>query len=449
MSLNIACNGHKFVKSSLFRSPSYLTDLSPYISAVISSRLLATPIQLTTSAIKPLVPLAQSILPTKAANFISSGTLTCEYCLHQVTPDTFDDGRICPSLLLGKLRMPESEFILHDLLIEAQDKARERDVKSQVRSAEEQTQSSGNSDTKSDTTKPNSSSKHDISSDISSNSSSQADDSNKGSGSINLNDEISKYKDDLLIMQICPEIGLHAQKFACAHCDKNIDLDSSRLCHYDGRYYCYSCHTGSELSPIPARVLRNWDFTPKPVSRSSMQKICFLRTKPVLFNLFQINPMLYGFIDRLVEIKQIRERIQSMLKYVEICNQPNRPYLIPVPKHFLSKDLLNFYTLNDLYDINHVHDLLCQLQSTLEAHIVKSCESCRGKGYFCELCKDPMDILYPFSKNGASCNKCHTVYHKNCFQRKKKNCPRCIRISSKMDILNSQEASLSTETKSN
>lgn len=381
------CNGHKFVKSTLFTSPGYLADLSPYINAVISSKLFATPIQLTASAIKPLAPLAQSILPTKASNFILNGTLTCEYCLHQVSQDSFDDGRPCPSLLLERLQIAKDEFISADQLLEAQDK---------LRVAKEQA----------------------------------------GEQFI-----AHLYKNELLISQICPEIGLHAQSFACVDCEKDIDLSSARLCHYDGRYYCYQCHTGSSSVPIPARVLRNWDFTPKPVSKTSLQKICYLRTKPILFNLFQMNAMLYGFINRLVEIKQIRERIQSMLRYLQVCGQGDKPYLLPVPKHFLDAELVNYFTLNDLFDINQVYDTLSQLQQTLETHIVRKCESCRGKGYYCELCKDPHDILYPFSKNGASCNKCRTVYHKNCFHRKKKNCPRCVRLNLKRSSTSTLEQS--------
>lgn len=450
---DIMCNGHRFVKSTLFQSPGYLADLSPYITAVISSRLLATPIQITANAIKPLAPLAQSILPTRATNFILSGTLTCEYCLHQVSQDSFDDGRACPSILLEKLDITSSEFVLADQLVEAQERIHVIRKNEKIKRLNEQEQgkilttsliNTSNSSISGDTTDSLIDTKSPQTSASSDNSSENIKNSDSKSEK-NDNDESHLYKDDLLIMQICPEIGLHAQAFACVDCDREIDLNSSRLCHYDGRYYCYSCHTGTDLLPIPARVLRNWDFTPKPVSKISLQKICFLRTRPILFNLFQINPMLYGFIERLVDIKQIRERIQSMLKYLEVCGQPNRPYLIPVPKHFLVEELLNFFTLNDLYDINQVHDLLSKLQTTLETHIVSKCESCRGKGYYCELCRDLSDILYPFSKNGAVCSKCHTVYHKICFHRKKKNCPKCVRISVKRTSLSTVESNFSLD----
>lgn len=454
MSQDIMCNGHRFVKSNLFQSPGYLADLSPYITAVISSRLLATPIQITANAIKPLAPLAHSILPARATSYILSGTLTCEYCLHQVSQDLFDDGRVCPSLLLNKFAPKDDDFVLADQLLEAQARCRVDREKERLKRLSNLQNGSTNNPNQSQqaesTTQTNNSNQTNLlenatNASISSHieSTNNVDDYDDESNKLTKyrNENVDIYKSELLIMEICPEIGLHAQAFTCIDCDKEIDLNTSRLCHYDGRYYCYQCHTGSDLLPIPARVLRSWDFTPKPVSKTSLQKICFLRTKPVLFNLFQMNSMLYGFIERLVEIKQYRERIQSMLKYLQVCGQPDRPYLIPVPKHFLDEDLLNFFTLNDLFDINQVYDLLSQLQTNLETHIVRKCESCRGKGFYCELCKDPHDILYPFSKNGAICNKCHTVYHKNCFQRKKKNCPRCVRLNTKRHSMSKIESS--------
>ena len=54
---------------------------------------------------------------------------------------------------------------------------------------------------------------------------------------------------------------------------------------------------------IPARVVHNWDFTPRPVSRSSLQIINYIKLKPVLFNITELNSMLYGLVDELTQIK--------------------------------------------------------------------------------------------------------------------------------------------------
>lgn len=425
---DVMCNGHKFVKTALFSSSGYLADLSPYISAVISSRMLATPIQLTTSAIKPLAPIAQSILPTIATNFILSGTLTCEYCLHQVNQDNFDDGKICPFQLLEQLGLSDDSFVLAEDLLDAQERRRVDGIlKSFENSGASNTTSYKSTDestttTQSDSTAPN----------WNKPSPKAPSSSTQGSRKNHL-DSPQSHRNDILIMRICPEVGIHQQRFTCVDCDKKITFATSRLCDYDGRYYCFECHTGYDIIPIPARIVKNWDFTPRSVSISSMQKISFLRSRPVLFNLFQMNSMLYGFIDKLVEIKQVRQRIHSMLKYILVCGQPNRPNLVSVPKHLQRDDFLNLFTLNDLFDINKLYEYLVVLQTNLESHIIRECESCRGKGFYCELCKDSRDIIYPFSKNASICAKCKTVYHKNCFHRKKLNCPRCTRITSIKD----------------
>lgn len=101
---------------------------------------------------------------------------------------------------------------------------------------------------------------------------------------------------------ICPEVGLSKQEFKCADCQTPVLLNNSRLDDYDGLYYCYQCHWG-DLEKIPARILHNWDPTPKPVSRKSLQMICYIKRKPVLFDIINFNPMLYGLVEDLPLIK--------------------------------------------------------------------------------------------------------------------------------------------------
>ncbi|OTF72145.1 hypothetical protein BLA29_014302 [Euroglyphus maynei] len=65
----------------------------------------------------------------------------------------------------------------------------------------------------------------------------------------------------------------------------------------------------NDIAIIPARVIHNWDFQPQPVARVSLQIISYLRNKSfhydraVLINLVEINPMLYGLVDELIQIK--------------------------------------------------------------------------------------------------------------------------------------------------
>lgn len=123
-----------------------------------------------------------------------------------------------------------------------------------------------------------------------------------------------------IILKICPEIGLSNQEFRCAECRVPISpapsptkdgckiVSKPRLCDYSGLYFCENCHM-NDTAIIPARVIHNWDFQPQAVSRSSLQIISYLKNKSfhydrsVLINLVEINPMLYGLVDELIQIK--------------------------------------------------------------------------------------------------------------------------------------------------
>ena len=114
-----------------------------------------------------------------------------------------------------------------------------------------------------------------------------------------------------VILSICPEVGLSKQGFKCADCEEPVTFSSSRICDYDGRYYCFSCHW-NDVERTPARLLHNWDASPRPVSRRSLQLITFMKRQPVLFDLLDFNPMLYGLVEDLPLIK-----VRLLLDY---CN---------------------------------------------------------------------------------------------------------------------------------
>lgn len=142
-----------------------------------------------------------------------------------------------------------------------------------------------------------------------------------------------------IILKICPEIGLSNQEFRCAECRVPISPSPSssttkdgckivskpRLCDYSGLYFCENCHM-NDTAIIPARVIHNWDFQPQAVSRSSLQIISYLKNKSfhydrsVLINLVEINPMLYGLVDELIQIKVI---LINNLKIILVNNNKN------------------------------------------------------------------------------------------------------------------------------
>lgn len=215
---------------------------------------------------------------------------------------------------------------------------------------------------------------------------------------------------EYVILKICPEIGLSKQEFKCNNCSTQITLSNSYLCDYDGRYYCLKCHNGT-LAIIPARVLHNWDFEPRPISKKSSLIVNFIKNKPILFDILKLNSMLYGLVEDLPVIKRIRNELILMVQYTRLCKQPSKPKL-RINSYLIEDSNINCYALNDLININQLRLDLISFHSQLLEHITKVCESCKGKGFYCELCQDKTDLLFPFSSKIASCPQCNTVYHK-------------------------------------
>lgn len=183
---------------------------------------------------------------------------------------------------------------------------------------------------------------------------------------------LSKY----IILSICPEIGLLRQGFRCNDCQCSImDMETSRLDDYDGRYYCHSCHW-NDMHATPGRVMHNWDKRGYPVSRRSLQMLHFMCSKGIqLFDLMSFNPMLFGLIPALASVKRIRREIGQMTAYIRSClYQPNKPNLSSYKPHWLDNSTLNLYSLHDLIHFNLLHDSLLLLKTRLLSHITVECQ---------------------------------------------------------------------------
>lgn len=132
------------------------------------------------------------------------------------------------------------------------------------------------------------------------------------------------------ICDICPEVGLPAQNYKCAECKAHLTLSKSsaictqydikdrivcvsrnefaesswmepRRCDYDGKYYCPLCHKNSMMT-VPARIIHNWDFEPRPVSESNRQYLTLMFKKPNI-HLEKLNPRLFYFVADLNAVK--------------------------------------------------------------------------------------------------------------------------------------------------
>ncbi|XP_042909270.1 differentially expressed in FDCP 8 homolog [Parasteatoda tepidariorum] len=229
----------------------------------------------------------------------------------------------------------------------------------------------------------------------------------------------------------CPESGLSQQKFRCAECKKKFifknDACLPRQCDYNGLYYCSRCHWNS-ISVIPARVIHNWDFTPKKVCRASLQFLRLMIKKPIL-NIESLNPTLFAFITELGNIKKLRQDILVMKKYFLTCHAALEEKLLLQLKdrqHFVESS--DIYSLQDLIDASsgHLFTYLEKVHSTFIAHITLRCQGCRGKGFICELCKSE-DVIFPFDPRTDICCSCSSVFHQDCYLRWEGPCPKCAR----------------------
>ncbi|XP_073785151.1 differentially expressed in FDCP 8 homolog isoform X4 [Danio rerio] len=206
-------------------------------------------------------------------------------------------------------------------------------------------------------------------------------------------------------LNICPEIGLDKQDYRCSECRTPISLrgipNEARQCDYTGQYYCSSCHW-NDTAIVPARVIHNWEFEPRKVCRSSMRYLALMMPRPVL-RLKEINPLLFNFVEDLVEI-----RLQDR-------------------QHFVEND--DMYSLQDLIDTSNgrLSCSLTEIHTTFAKHIKLDCEKCQAKGFVCELCKEG-DSLFPFDSHTSVCHDCLAVFHRDCYYDNSTMCPHCERM---------------------
>ncbi|CAG0912657.1 unnamed protein product [Notodromas monacha] len=245
---------------------------------------------------------------------------------------------------------------------------------------------------------------------------------------------VSKFPTYLL--QICQEKGLSAQAYRCGECRVPVTLSKYRLCDYNGLYYCANCHWNN-LAVIPARIVRNWDFTPQFVCRASKQLLKMLQKRPILA-LHALNPMLFCYVEELNELKRLREELLMMKNYLQACRVALETRLLRILDerlHFV--DHCDMYSVQDLIDLKDgslltwttgVHDLLAK-------HIKEECEVCRGQGHLCGLCDGKNEILYPFDKTSSVCPMCSAVFHRECYMKFKGNCARCNRRASRQGMM--------------
>ncbi|KAK6627594.1 hypothetical protein RUM44_010072 [Polyplax serrata] len=184
------------------------------------------------------------------------------------------------------------------------------------------------------------------------------------------------------IYDICPqaENGLANQNYRCAECLAHTSISYNsvepRLCDYTGKYYCSTCHWNS-TSVIPARVILNWDFEERVVCRSSKQILNLMSKLPIL-KLEELNPVLFACIEELGVVKELRQQLMQIKKYLTSCKSALEEQLLWQSNdkvHFLENE--DTYSLQDLFELRtgELVKYLNKLRDCFIRHIKVDCEA--------------------------------------------------------------------------
>eukprot|EP01134_Creolimax_fragrantissima_P003077 CFRG3077T1 len=196
-----------------------------------------------------------------------------------------------------------------------------------------------------------------------------------------------------------------------------------RFCNHDGRFHCRSCHHNIAVL-IPARVVKQWDFTPRAVCDTSKVLLSNTRSDPI-YNLRFVSPELYKTVPELVAVEKLRVKLGHLFHYVRLC-RVGEPFMSRVQHTYLA-DNPTIYSMVDMYDVysGQMRAYLRKLVSIFREHVLE-CELCIARAYVCEMCNDRSHI-FPFdTEDTYQCDICSGLYHAQCF-KKSFRCPRCER----------------------
>lgn len=250
-----------------------------------------------------------------------------------------------------------------------------------------------------------------------------------------------------LVVKIHPKKSLkqllHSQYYSCAGCYKHLDLEKGlvhgfvqslpwgkpRFCEYSGQIFCGSCHQ-NDFAVLPARVLQQWNFMPRRVSKLAKAYLDSIYDQPMLC-VSAANSHLYTRVPILLHIKETRRALNRMLSCIHCLLRTRLQQTLGSRWYLLENS--DFFALRDLEDLSKgafavLPGLLTAVSKNLKLHITKQCSVCRETGEWCGagiLCDDPFSPIFPFQvDNVAHCKICHAPFHKNCFE-KCTACPSC------------------------
>ncbi|XP_067640504.1 run domain Beclin-1-interacting and cysteine-rich domain-containing protein isoform X2 [Eurosta solidaginis] len=165
---------------------------------------------------------------------------------------------------------------------------------------------------------------------------------------------------------------IQKQNTRCAGCGMRVSrqyMKSFRYCTYLGKYHCTGCHR-NQISPIPAKILQDWDFKCYPVSVFSYRLLEQMYTYP-LFYVPDLNPTLYIATKGLFLARKKRVQLKFVKDFVKTCRFAIRyqAYFDSIPEHITNDP--DIWSLSDFIDVNNksMQRSIDQLIENCEHHI--------------------------------------------------------------------------------
>ncbi|KAH8366961.1 hypothetical protein KR200_011681, partial [Drosophila serrata] len=231
---------------------------------------------------------------------------------------------------------------------------------------------------------------------------------------------------------------LAKQNQRCAGCGMRVAKHLQqhfRYCSYLGKYMCTGCHR-NQISAIPARILRSWDFRCYPVCSFAYKLIEQMYAFP-LFHVPDLNGQLYKHKE-LATARRRRLQLQTVKSFIANCRFAEREqaFFNVIPAHITQDP--DMWSMCDFVDVQNssMNRSIKEVIALSEQH-VRNCVLCTGRAFVCEHCKGG-ELVYPWQRKVYRCDRCGACFHHSCWKircRSRSNnsypCSRCSRLQSR------------------
>ncbi|KAH8286964.1 hypothetical protein KR054_000118, partial [Drosophila jambulina] len=231
---------------------------------------------------------------------------------------------------------------------------------------------------------------------------------------------------------------LAKQNQRCAGCGMRVAKHLQqhfRYCSYLGKYMCTGCHR-NQISAIPARILRSWDFRCYPVCSFAYRLIEQMYAFP-LFHVPDLNGQLYKHKE-LATARRRRLQLQTVKGFIANCRFAEREqaFFNVIPAHITQDP--DMWSMCDFVDVQNssMSRSIKEVIALSEQH-VRNCVLCTGRAFVCEHCKGG-ELVYPWQRKIYRCDRCGACFHHSCWKSRCRSrssngnpCSRCSRLQSR------------------